>query len=75
MARRGFQLKSHFRYLGAPYAGELRYEYLPDDPIFGSTRTGLSWQHTQTLRPGTDGASRLQPASPTTAISSTWRAR
>ena len=49
MARRGFQLKNHFRYLGRPYAGELRYEYLPDDPVFGRTRTGLSWQHDQTF--------------------------
>jgi len=50
MARRGFQLKNQFRYMGgAPYMGELRYEYLPDDPVFGATRTGTSWQHTQTL--------------------------
>jgi LPS-assembly protein len=47
MARRGFQLKNHLRYLGAPYAGELRYEYLPDDPVFGGPRTGTSWQHMQ----------------------------
>jgi LPS-assembly protein len=52
MARRGFQLKSDLRYLNSPYAGELRYEYLPHDPVFGATRTGLSWQHTQTFRPG-----------------------
>jgi LPS-assembly protein len=51
MARRGEQLKTDFRYLGRPYAGELKFEYLPDDPIFGRTRTGTSWQHTQTLRP------------------------
>ena len=41
MVRRGFQLKNHFRYLERPYAGELRYEYLPHDPVFGATRTGL----------------------------------
>ncbi|MFN2644965.1 MAG: LPS-assembly protein LptD [Burkholderiales bacterium] len=52
MARRGFQLKNHLRYLERPYAGELRYEYLPNDPVFGSTRTGLSWQHTQNFRSG-----------------------
>ena len=52
MARRGLQLKNHFRYLGRPYAGELRYEYLPHDPVFGRTRTGLSWQHTQNVLPG-----------------------
>ena len=49
MARRGFQLKSDFRYLERPYAGEFRYEILPHDPVFGSTRTGLSWQHAQTF--------------------------
>ncbi|HEX7054176.1 MAG TPA: LPS-assembly protein LptD [Burkholderiales bacterium] len=51
MARRGAQLKSEFRYLGHTYGGELKYEYLPDDPIFGSTRTGTSWQHRQNLLP------------------------
>jgi LPS-assembly protein len=53
MARRGFQLKNHYRYLGRPYAGELRYEILPNDPIFGQTREGTAWIHTQTIRPGT----------------------
>src|SRR3954462_9232760 len=52
MAKRGYQLKNHYRYLGRPFAGELRYEVLPSDPIFGATRTGTSWAHTQTLRPG-----------------------
>jgi LPS-assembly protein len=52
MARRGFQLKNHYRYMGRPYVGELRYEYLPDDPVFGRTRTGTAWIHTQNLRPG-----------------------
>ena len=55
MARRGFQLKNHFRYLERPLAGELRYEYLPHDPVFGRPRSGLSWQHTQTFRPGLTG--------------------
>jgi len=52
MARRGFQLKNHYRYMGRPFAGELRYEVLPDDPVFGATRTGTAWVHTQNLRPG-----------------------
>src|SRR5437588_1004663 len=55
MARRGFQLKSDLRYLERPYAGEFRYEILPHDPVFGATRTGLSWQHVQTFRPGLTG--------------------
>jgi LPS-assembly protein len=45
MARRGFQLKSEARYLQRPYAGELRFEYLPDDREFGTSREGVSWQH------------------------------
>lgn len=52
MAKRGVQLKNHFRYLDRPYAGELRLELLPDDKAFGDSRTGVSWQHAQTLRPG-----------------------
>ena len=52
MARRGFQLKSDFRYMQPQHVGELRYEYLPDDPVFGRTRTGLSWAHTQAFGPG-----------------------
>ncbi|HEY5899147.1 MAG TPA: LPS assembly protein LptD, partial [Burkholderiales bacterium] len=54
MARRGFQLKNLLRYMQQSYSGELRYEYLPDDPVFGRPRTGLSWLHTQTLHPGID---------------------
>ena len=55
MARRGFQIKTDFRYLERPYAGELRYEDLPHDPIFGRARTGFSWQHAQTFKPGLTG--------------------
>jgi len=52
MARRGFQLKSHFRYLQPQFTGEMRYEYLPNDPVFGATRTGLAWQHNHVFAPG-----------------------
>jgi LPS-assembly protein len=52
MARRGFQLKNHFRYFERPYAGELRFEYLPNDPVFGRARSGTSWQHTHSLGSG-----------------------
>jgi LPS-assembly protein len=51
MAKRGFQLKNQLRYLERPYAGELKFEYLPDDREFGTSREGLSWQHAHTLRP------------------------
>ncbi|HEV3010991.1 MAG TPA: LPS-assembly protein LptD [Burkholderiales bacterium] len=46
MAKRGFQLKNQLRYLERPYAGELKFEYLPDDREFGTSREGVSWQHT-----------------------------
>ncbi|MGQ0544720.1 MAG: LPS-assembly protein LptD [Betaproteobacteria bacterium] len=52
MAKRGVQLKNHYRYLDRRYAGELRLELLPEDKAFGDSRTGVSWQHAQTLRPG-----------------------
>jgi LPS-assembly protein len=45
MAKRGLQVKNQFRYLDARYAGELRYEYLPDDKEFGDSRQGVSLQH------------------------------
>jgi LPS-assembly protein len=55
MAKRGFQLKNHYRYLDRRYAGELRLELLPDDKAFGDSRTGVSWQHAQTFYPGLTG--------------------
>lgn len=45
MSKRGEQLKSHFRYLGAGYGGELRHEYLFDDRELNRARTGLSFVH------------------------------
>jgi len=39
MARRGYQVKNLYRYLSPSYTGEARFEYLPNDPIFGATRT------------------------------------
>ncbi|MGH8691991.1 MAG: LPS-assembly protein LptD, partial [Burkholderiales bacterium] len=53
MAKRGAQLKTQGRYLGRPYAGELRLEVLPDDREFGESREGVSWQHTQRFGQGT----------------------
>ncbi len=53
MAKRGGQLKTQGRYLGRPYAGELRFEVLPDDREFGDSREGVSWQHTHRFGQGT----------------------
>ena len=46
MAKRGAQLKTQGRYLDRRYAGELKFEYLPEDKEFGVSREGVSWQHT-----------------------------
>ena len=46
MAKRGGQLKTQGRYLDRKFAGELKFEYLPDDKEFGTSREGVSWQHT-----------------------------
>ena len=51
MAKRGEQLKTQGRYLQRSYAGEAKVEYLPNDQELGRSRTGVSWQHAQTLRP------------------------
>jgi LPS-assembly protein len=51
MGKRGFQLKNEARYLQPSFAGELKFEYLPEDQEFGHSRRGISWQHGQTLRP------------------------
>jgi LPS-assembly protein len=53
MAKRGWQVKNHFRYLDREYAGEARLELLPSDQARGGeSRTGVSLQHAHTLRPG-----------------------
>lgn len=51
MAKRGEQLKTQGRYLQRSYAGEAKFEYLPNDEEAGRSRQGVSWQHAQTLRP------------------------
>jgi LPS-assembly protein len=55
MTKRGLQLKNQGRYLQQNYNGELRLEYLPDDRVFGASRTGVSWQHAQVFAPGFTG--------------------
>jgi LPS-assembly protein len=45
MGKRGYQLKTEARYLGRPYAGNLKVEYLPEDRLTDTSREGVSWQH------------------------------
>ncbi|HYG55184.1 MAG TPA: LPS assembly protein LptD, partial [Burkholderiales bacterium] len=51
MAKRGAQLKNEFRYLDRPYAGELKFEYMPEDREFGRNRYGVTLQHAHTFAP------------------------
>ncbi len=55
MSKRGEQLKTHYRYLGRRYAGEARVEYLPEDKVLGTSRTGYSIQHEQHFSPALVG--------------------
>jgi len=51
MSKRGEQLKTQYRYLGASYQGELRLEYMPEDRELRRSRTGYSVQHEQHFTP------------------------
>jgi LPS-assembly protein len=63
MSKRGEQLRSHFRYLGAGYSGELRHEYLFDDRELNRARTGLSLVHEHRFREGFDARLDLNKVS------------
>jgi LPS-assembly protein len=51
MGRRGMQLGSEARYLGATYNGMVRAEYMPRDSITGESRSLGSLLHRQWLTP------------------------
>jgi LPS-assembly protein len=51
MSKRGEQLKTDFRFMGRTYTGELRYDFMPHDKVFGTSRSGLSLQHDQQITP------------------------
>lgn len=51
MTKRGEQLKSEFRYLGAGYVGDGRLDILPRDKELGRARAGMSFLHTQFFSP------------------------
>ncbi len=51
MSKRGELLKTHYRYLDAKYFGDARAEYLPEDRVLGTPRSGYSWQHEQRFTP------------------------
>ena len=55
MSKRGAQLKTDFRYLDKSYAGNLRYEIMPNDQQLNKPRSGVSLLHQQQITPQLTG--------------------
>jgi LPS-assembly protein len=55
MSRRGAQLKTEYRYIDPKYAGELRWEHLPEDRILDRSRSGFTLQHRHQFTPALGG--------------------
>jgi len=55
MSKRGTQLRTEYRYLERHYAGQLRWEYLPEDRVLERSRIGLSLQHEHRFSPALVG--------------------
>jgi len=51
MTKRGAQLKTNARYLGASYSGELNLEHMPEDQDIKKSRSGLGFWHRQQITP------------------------
>ncbi|HTN28586.1 MAG TPA: LPS-assembly protein LptD [Burkholderiales bacterium] len=51
MTKRGEQLKSEFRYLDSAFAGNMRYDYMPEDKVLGTSRSAFSFQHQHQITP------------------------
>lgn len=49
--KRGAQVKSNFRYMGAEYLGELNLEHMPEDKELNKSRTGFGFWHRQRITP------------------------
>ena len=45
MSKRGLNLASEFRYLENDYSGQLRFDLMPNDPLRGLNRWGLTANH------------------------------
>ena len=52
MTKRGTQLKTDFRYLSQSYNGDVHFEYLPNDHVLDTARSGFSLQHHQVFASG-----------------------
>ncbi len=52
IAQRGLQIGAEARYLGTDFAGETRFEFMPNDRLAGAKRYALTSLHQQNLAPG-----------------------
>lgn len=69
MAKRGTQYNTEVRYLNYGYAGQARVEYLPQDQITRTRRTGYSVLHNQVFGHGFSGSLDLNGVSDDTYFS------
>lgn len=53
--RRGLQLNNEFRYLSATASSTVRTDWLPEDAVYGASRSAISVQHQQQLGYGFSG--------------------
>lgn len=51
MSKRGAQLKTDLRYIGAGYSGEMRVEHMPEDKDLRRSRSGFALLHEQQITP------------------------
>lgn len=56
MSRRGLLLNNEYRYLTEDSRGEVNASYLPNDKVYGDSRSALSWQHRTGIGYGWSGA-------------------
>ncbi len=52
MARRGLQIKNEFRYLSRIGSGTFQADFLPQDKVYGKSRTFYSYKHSGVIIPG-----------------------
>ena len=59
MSKRGLGMEGELRYLENDYSGQTRLNWLPNDPLNGSTRWGLAALHTGNVDTGLPGIGQL----------------
>lgn len=63
ISQRGAMLMSEYRYLHTAGSGRLNYDYLPDDGLYGDSRSFLALNHNQSLAGGWSAGLNFQEVS------------